>query len=390
MLIEYPQHFETYGAVRIYDVIKVLELDANGYRGHRGSYILDCSISENIAHQTAIVIPVKNEDLLTLEGVMSAIPHLSPIILVSASARKPADRYMYEVELARTLHTSTRRTIVVVHQRDPIWGEVLSGTSLESMIDPETGTVRKGKGEGMLLGVLIAAGLGMRYVGFIDSDNYVPGAAHEYAWIYYSGFALSPTPYTMIRIKWPFKGKLAASDVYLRRRGRVSRTTNSIINYALTIHKRVETDIIQTANSGEHALSIDLALKLRWAGGFAIEPFQIIDLLERCYLDLSSNTCPLLPEGVTVYQVESRNPHIHAERGDDHIVEMTARSLGTIYYSKLAVDKVKQRIRKILGEYKWDSDPPKPIVYDPSNVNPEKIFTEAVALSNDIYVMKAP
>ncbi|MEB3806303.1 MAG: mannosyl-3-phosphoglycerate synthase, partial [Desulfurococcales archaeon] len=305
MLIEYPQHFETYGAVRIYDVIKVLELDANGYRGHRGSYILDCAISENIAHQTAIVIPVKNEDLLTLEGVMSAIPHLSPIILVSASARKPADRYMYEVELARTLHTSTRRTIVVVHQRDPIWGEVLSGTSLESMIDPETGTVRKGKGEGMLLGVLIAAGLGMRYVGFIDSDNYVPGAAHEYAWIYYSGFALSPTPYTMIRIKWPFKGKLAASDVYLRRRGRVSRTTNSIINYALTIHKRVETDIIQTANSGEHALSIDLALKLRWAGGFAIEPFQIIDLLERCYLDLSSNTCPLLPEGVTVYQVES-------------------------------------------------------------------------------------
>ncbi|MCE4601542.1 MAG: mannosyl-3-phosphoglycerate synthase [Desulfurococcales archaeon] len=390
MLIEYPQHFETYGAVRIYDVIKVLELDANGYRGHRGSYILDCSISENIAHQTAIVIPVKNEDLLTLEGVMSAIPHLSPIILVSASARKPADRYMYEVELARTLHTSTRRTVVVVHQRDPIWGEVLSGTSLESMIDPETGTVRKGKGEGMLLGVLIAAGLGMRYVGFIDSDNYVPGAAHEYAWIYYSGFALSPTPYTMIRIKWPFKGKLAASDVYLRRRGRVSRTTNSIINYALTIHKRVETDIIQTANSGEHALSIDLALKLRWAGGFAIEPFQIIDLLERCYLDLSSNACPLLPEGVTVYQVESRNPHIHAERGDDHIVEMTARSLGTIYYSRLAVDKVKQRIRKILDEYRWDSDPPKPIVYDPSNVNPEKIFTEAVALSNDIYVMKTP
>jgi hypothetical protein len=63
MLIEHPQRFETYGAVRIYDVIKVLELDANGYRGHRGSYVLDCSTAENIARQTAIIIPV-NLDLL--------------------------------------------------------------------------------------------------------------------------------------------------------------------------------------------------------------------------------------------------------------------------------------------------------------------------------------
>ncbi|MCE4618721.1 MAG: mannosyl-3-phosphoglycerate synthase [Desulfurococcales archaeon] len=388
MLIEHPHRFETYGAVRIYDVIKVLELDASGYRGHRGSYTLDCTITENIAAQTAIVIPVKNEDLLTLEGVISAVPHLSPIILVSASSRKPADRYRYEVELARSVHTATRRNIVVVHQHDPVWGEVLAGTSLEQMIDKDTGTIKKGKGEGMLLGVLVAAALGMKYVGFIDSDNYVPGAAHEYAWIYYSGFSLSTTPYTMVRIKWPFKGKLAASDVYLRRRGRVSMTTNSIMNYALTLNKKVETDIIQTANSGEHAMSIELALKMKWASGFAVEPYQLVDLLEKCYLGLSNGDCNMLPEGISIYQIESRNPHIHAERGDEHIVEMTATSLGTIYHSKLADEKVKTRITKILREYNWEDDPPKPVAYDPSGVNPEKVFMEAVSLSNNIYLMK--
>lgn len=387
-MIEHPHRFETFGAVRIFDVIKVLELDASGYRGHRGSYTLDCTTTENIAAQTAIVIPVKNEDLLTLAGVISAVPHISPIILVSASSRKPADRYKYEVELARSIHTSTRRSIIVLHQYDPVWGEVLNGTSLETMVDDDTGTIKKGKGEGMLLGVIVAAALGMRYVGFIDSDNYVPGAAHEYAWIYYAGFSLSTTPYTMVRIKWPFKGKLAASDVYLRRRGRVSMTTNSIMNYALSLKKRVETDIVQTANSGEHALSIELALRMKWASGFAVEPYQLIDLFEKCYIGLSDGDCEMLPEGITIYQVESRNPHIHAERGDEHIIEMTATSLGTIYHSKLADERVKSRITRILKESDWEEDPPVPVAYDPSGVDPEKVFTEAVALSNNIYPLK--
>ncbi|MCE4620711.1 MAG: mannosyl-3-phosphoglycerate synthase [Desulfurococcales archaeon] len=389
MLIERPHRFESYGAVRIFDVAKVLELDANGYRGHRGAYALDCATAENIASQTAIVVPVKNEDLLTLEGVLSAIPHESPIVLVSASSRRPADKYKYEVELARSIHTSTRRPIVTVHQFDPVWGEVLQGTPLESMIDEGTGTIRKGKGEGMLLGVIVAAALGMEYVGFIDSDNYVPGAAHEYAWIYYAGFSLSTTPYSMVRIKWPFKGKLAASDVYLRRRGRVSRTTNAIMNYALSLLRKVETDIVQTANSGEHALSIDLALKMKWAGGFAVEPYQLVNLFENCYIELSSDTCPALPEGVTIFQIQSRNPHIHAERGDEHIAEMTAVSLGTIYHSKLADERVKIRIERILRDQGFLEQPPKPRVYEPAGIDPQKVFTEAVTLSNEIHLMKS-
>jgi mannosyl-3-phosphoglycerate synthase len=293
-----------------------------------------------------------------LEGVLTAIPHASLVILISGSSRAPVDIYRHEVDLAKSVHMNTRRPILVVHQRDPVWADVLKGTPLEDMIGDD-GLVRKGKGEGMLLATLIAAALGYEYVGFIDSDNYVPGSAHEYAWIYYAGFSLDSNPYTMVRIKWPYKGKLAAADMYLRRRGRVSRITNSVLNYALSIHKRIETDIIRTANSGEHALSIRLALKMKWAGGFAIEPFQLVYLLETCFIGLDDGMCELLPEGVSIYQIQSKNPHIHAERSQEHIVEMIVKSLASIYYSRLNNELVEERIRQILDSYEWDKPLPK-------------------------------
>ena len=387
MLIEYPHRFERYGAITIHDIVKVLELDSSNYRGFRGIYPVSYDTLEDYAARTAIIVPVKNEDLLTFEGVLRAIPHGSLVIVVSASQRKPVDIYNHEVELVRVIHESTRKGILIVHQHDPTWAEVLGDTQLSDMLG-KNGTVRRGKGEGMLLGALIAAGLGYNYIGFIDSDNYVPGSVHEYSWIYYAGFSMSRNPYTMVRIKWSFKGKLASSSMYLRRRGRVSMVTNSVLNYALSVIRRVETDIINTANSGEHALSTELALRLKWAGGFAVEPFQLVYMLENCYLSLEES-CDLLPHGVNIYQIEARNPHIHAERGDEHIVGMIAKSLGTIYYSKLNNDKVKERIHKVLKEYGWTKPLPKIRVYDPRGINAEKIITRLLAESRDAYFFEA-
>ncbi|MEB3844777.1 MAG: mannosyl-3-phosphoglycerate synthase [Desulfurococcales archaeon] len=384
MLLSYPHRFETYGAVRIHDIVKVLEIDSANFKGFRGTYSLQYDQIEDQAYKTAIVVPVKNEDFLTLEGVLSAIPHASLVIVVSASSRKPVDVYSHEVELARSIHSATRRGILILHQHDPAWGEVLKDTKLANMLD-ENGIPRRGKGEGMLLGAIAAVGLGYQYIGYIDSDNYVPGSVHEYSWIYYAGFSIATSKYSMVRIKWPFKGKLAASHMYLRRRGRVSMVTNSVLNYALSVIRRVETDIIRTANSGEHALSADLAFKLKWAGGFAVEPYQLVYMLETCYLGLDDKLCELLPSGVTIYQVEARNPHIHAERGDEHIIDMVARSLATIYYSRLNTPEVKDRIEKILADYGWTKPLPRIRVYDPRGIEPEKIISRYLAETQDAY-----
>ncbi len=387
MMLERPQRLENYGAVSIYELVRVLELDSSGHGQIKGAISIDNGTLEELSANTAIVVPVKDEDLLTLEGVIAAIPHNSLVIIVSASSRRPVDMYLHELDLAKTLHHTTYRGIVVVHQNDPAWREALSDTPLEIMLEGDG--VRKGKGEGMLLGVLIASALGYKYVGFIDSDNYVPGAVLEYSRIYSAGFHMAESRYAMVRIKWPFKGKLASSDMYLRRRGRVSAITNHILNQVLSRFKRVETDIIKTANSGEHALTVDLALNMKWAGGFAVEPYQLVTLLESCYIGLRDDSCPVTPDRIKIYQIESRNPHIHAERGDEHIADMIHRSLGVIYHSKLYIDEIKDDVEKIMSEYKLAGKPPAPRVYDPRDVDPSKVFTTLISNSRDALYLES-
>ncbi len=381
MMLEAPQRFESYGAVTLYDLVKVLELDATRYRGFPGIVTIDDDVFNDMAAKTAIVVPIKDEELFTLEGVISAIPHNSLVIVVSASSRKPVDRYRHELDLAKLVHQTTRRGILVFHQKDKAWVEALADTPLEIMIDEDG--VRSGKGEGMLLGVIAAAALGYQYIGFIDSDNYVPGSVHEYSKIYYAGFYLLESEYGMVRIKWPFKGKLASSDMYLRRRGRVSRITNRVLNNVLSKLRKVETDIVKTGNSGEHALTTRLALSMKWAGGYAVEPYQLVYLLENCYLDMKEGECPSLPYQVKILQIEAKNPHIHAEKGDEHINSMIAKSLGTIYYSKLATDGIKRDIEETLSGYQPNLKPIPPRIYDPRDIDPAKVFSHFISLSSE-------
>ena len=386
MLIEHPVRVERYGAIRFYDVVRVVSLNGLGFRGDSGSlFYAGLERAEELARETVFVVPVKDEELMTLEGVIAGIPQGSWVVIVSASSRSPIDRYADEVNLARLLARTAGRRIVVVNQRDKPWSDILAGTKLEPLLD-EKGMVRRGKGEGMILGVIAAAALGGRYVAFVDSDNYVPGAVVEYAWAYLTGFSLPSTGEVMVRIKWPFKAKLeVAGDIYFRRRGRVSMHTNTMLNYALSLMRRIETDIVKTGNSGEHAMSIDLALKMEWAGGFAIEPYQLVWLLERCWLD--ETECPFTPHGVTIYQIETRNPHIHAERGDEHIVDMIASSMGVIYHSKLGTEKVRRRIMMLLDDYDYEGEPPHPRVYPaPGSVNVRKVFNEYISRSSDAYI----
>jgi len=74
--------------------------------------------------------------------------------------------------------------------------------------------------------------------------------------------------------------------------GRQAHHINAWMNRVLSLlWERTETNeppavvnwesIISTANAGEHALTMSLALKMRMAGGYTIEPFHFVDLVER-------------------------------------------------------------------------------------------------------------
>ncbi len=383
MLLRIPSKFEVFGSVRFYDVSEVISLSSIGFRSSsHGVFGLDKDNLVDMASKTAIVVPVKDEDLWVFEGVIRAIPLASPLIVVSASSRGTVDVYSHEVEVVKLISRICGRRAVIVHQRDKAWVEVLSKAGLREILDD--GGVRYGKGEGMILGVLIASWLGAKYVGFIDSDNYVPGAVSEYAMAYYTGLAMLDSKYSMVRIVWPYKGKLPTGDIVFRKRGRVSMHTNTILNAALSSIIGREVDIVKTANSGEHAMSVDLALKIPWAGRFAVETQELVAILEKCYVNLEfkGEPCPMSPEGVRILQIETRNPHIHAEKGDEHIAMMAAESLGVIYHSSLANSDLKVRIRATLIEnYYYEEEPPQPRVYSLDHVDPHKIVSEYLSLS---------
>ncbi len=380
MLIRVPARFETYGAVRIYDVSRVVSLDALGFEKRHGVFSLDSATLESIAESTAIVVAVRDEDPDVLDGVIKAVPLYSPLIVISASSRYPVDMYSHEVSLVKNLYSITGRKAVLIHQRDPVLTDLLQGTGLEGIIDPLDGLVKYGKGEGMVLGVLAADAVGARHVGFIDGDNYIPGAVHEYAWIYYTGLSFLRTKYKMIRVVWSYKGGL--KEEYFRKSGRVSSQVNSVFNQALSMIRRFETEIVKSCNSGEHAMSIDLAKGMSFAGSFAIETHELVELLEECYLGISEGLCKFVPGNVEILQVESRNPHIHSEKGEAHLIKMLAESLGTIYHSKLTNDKLREHIRKILESYLYEAEPPAPRKYSVSGVSTRKIFGELVSRSD--------
>ncbi len=110
---------------------------------------------------------------------------------------------------------------------------------------------------------------------------------------------------------------------------------------------------------------MELALRLRLAGGFGIEPYQFVDLFERFGGVDPDTTAPgdhpdLMKEGVQVFQVETSNPHFHEDRGTDHLDDMVNASLSALFHSTAATPDVRTAIEEHVGGPPPPPDPPYP------------------------------
>src|SRR6478672_517214 len=167
----------------------------------------------DIFKQMAIVIPVKNEKISLLEGVLSGIPNECLIIIVSNSERTPVDRFSMEVEMIRQYSLFANKNIMVIHQKDKDLARAFKKVKYTSILDSKKNYIRNGKAEGMIVGMLLAKMQLKKYVGFIDSDNYFPGAVNEYVKLFATGFAMSTTPYSNIRVSWASKPKIVNNQL---------------------------------------------------------------------------------------------------------------------------------------------------------------------------------
>jgi mannosyl-3-phosphoglycerate synthase len=305
---------------------------------------IDDEIISKIEAEMAIVIPIKGERLKLLEGVLSGIPHDCLTIIVSNSPREPIDRYKLEKQAFEQFNRFTEKKSVIIHQKDHGLAKALEGVEYPDLFDSE-GKIRNGKGEGMFIGMLLSKMMGKKYVGFVDSDNYVPGAVNEYTKIFSSGIALSTTPYTMVRVSWIYKPKISESGVRFSKLGRVSEMTNQFLNLMISYYTGFETEVIRTGNSGEHCMSVQLAELLTYSSGFSIEPYEIVNLLEQFGGITPPEHKDTMEKGVEVMQIETRNPHFHEEKGDLHIKEMFSQGWGSIFHSKLCHPELREKLK---------------------------------------------
>lgn len=350
MILELPRRTEHFGAVRLHDVQRVYELDSGTRKFPTKAKEAVATISsdeiERINQKMVIVVPVKNERLKLLEGVLSGIPHDCHTIVVSNSSRSPVDRFMMEKQMIKEFNHFVEDKITLVHQQDPGIAEAFASIGYNSIL--QSGLVRDGKAEGMIIAMLLGKMLKKEYVGFIDADNYVPGAVHEYVEIYAAGFILSDSPYSMVRVSWVYKPKIAEDKLFFPKWGRVSDVSNRYMNHLIESYTGFGSEIIKTGNAGEHAISMRLADLLFYASGFAVETYELVNILEQFGGVIPPANPAVMLSGVDIFQIETRNPHLHEDKGDGHIQEMLSSSLGAIYHSPICPPKVKKSIMDTL------------------------------------------
>ena len=138
-----------------------------------------------IEKDMAIIVPTCNERIKLLEGVIAGIPNNCTTIVVSSSKREEVDRYDMERINLKETYKSTGKEILMVHQKDPYIGKAFQEGGYNEILEGDL--VKDGKAEGMIIGLLIAKIREKKYVGFVDSDNYVPTSVLEYVKDYAAG-----------------------------------------------------------------------------------------------------------------------------------------------------------------------------------------------------------
>ncbi|KAM7201060.1 Mannosyl-3-phosphoglycerate synthase [Naviculisporaceae sp. PSN 640] len=384
--IECPSPENTFqlNELSIQGAASVVEFDvsthAHGLDDSSATFAVSANVRGDKLEQTAIIIPTKNEPVDRLVSVIKWIPGGPAIVVVSNSTRAPGnDKYKEEVEaVRRQCRVAGNRPIILIHQKDLGAGEAFEAAGEASITDGEH-KIRNGKGEGMILGLAVVALFfpERRFVGFVDADNMLPASVAEYCNVFASGFYMyREQPNIMVRIQWGSKAKLTKGRLDETREGRSSVIVNKWLNKLLrrcpngsaTANK---TAVMVTGNAGEHAMTMDLALQLPFAGGYAIEPYQIMVLLVWAYAGRFS---------ATVVQIKTASMHLHNSGDDNHIRGMFLEGLGAIFHSLPSTPTAHHRhghngdwqaqFRAEMLEFLeqkglGDTDPPAPRVYKP-------------------------
>ncbi|KAH7039898.1 putative mannosyl-3-phosphoglycerate synthase [Microdochium trichocladiopsis] len=376
---------ELFGRVQISPVQRVIEIDSASNTRRpvpvtaSGDVIISADALATIQSQMVIVIACMDEDVQVIEGVLSGIPHDCLVIIVSNSSRSPVDNYGAEVALLEEFCAVTQRAAMIIHQKDPEAAEAFRQAGMPELVS-SSGTIHPGKGEAMIIGMALAALTKRKYIGYVDADNFVPGSVNEYCRVFAAGLYAAKSPRAMVRISWNSKPKVRDGRLCFDKRGRSSIVVNEWFNKLLNEYTDdPNSELIVTGNAGEHAMTLELGLKLRLAGGFAIEPYELLNILEqygkstskpspaatmlpaKAGVPMTAQATPVGPPVpslarsdsgiVQVLQIETRNPHFHdSSKGEGHVRRMQMQGLNVLYHSPLTPKALRAELAKFMED----------------------------------------
>src|SRR3954454_15096559 len=125
---------ERFGAVRIHELQRVIELDSGTSAG-AGSRVVPPDALHAVESQMLIVVPCMNETRSVIEGVLSGIPHDCLIVLVSNSDRAPVDRYEIETQTVEQSCRLAGRSAIIARQTDSVLSTAFKAAGMEYLID---------------------------------------------------------------------------------------------------------------------------------------------------------------------------------------------------------------------------------------------------------------
>nr|BBH96088.1 mannosyl-3-phosphoglycerate synthase [Thermogemmatispora argillosa] len=312
-------------------------------------------LSHFLAH-TAFIISHKSESLDTLAGVLWYLPVNSPIIVVTNC---PLEEYEI-LRLGLRARLASHRQLFVVHQKDGALAALLRAHGVAQILD-SSGSVRDGKGEGMYLGTLLAHLLRYpRWLAFYDADNLVPCALLEYTLAMGRLFMAAHTTYAYhangtlhnIRICWAAKPGLRNGELVVASAGRCTSVVSPLVSLLCQTWSGLQ-EPITSSNAGEQGMTMATARALRFASGFSVETFLLLDLLFKA--------SPFHPAPMTalLQQYHSHSPHFHTKRDDEHIREMIAASLGSfLLFQEHLPLQVEDALLRVCDELELALHPP--------------------------------
>jgi mannosyl-3-phosphoglycerate synthase len=340
---------------------------------------------------SAFVVSHKSESVETLLGVLWYLPINSPIIVVTNC---PED---IKAEIAHAIaeRLPQHDKIYLVHQKDEMIAHLFKQRGVEYILGPD-GRVVNGKGEGMYIGALFAQLLGYpRWLLFYDADNFVPSALLEYTLAMARLFTTAPSVEAKeietlmvnaqadaaeasilsdlhnIRICWSSKPDFKSGKLTEKLLGRCTRIVSPLFNGIVEDWLGEYGHYIVSSNAGEQGMTMQTAQMLRFSSGFSVETLQMLD-----FLFLAGHRKDRVGSAL-LQQYQSKSPHFHEKKEDEHIKKMIADSLGSfLHFESFLPYRVKEEIQRVCEEMQLELT--LPIVYpalQELRIVPDTLFT---------------